>query len=112
MLEHHRRVFGEVHPDAAKALENLGGVLAAEDDRTGAEAALRESLRIRRVAVGPDHRDTALSMIGSGLKLESWGLKRADVRKLLQEGVAVLAAEVGEEDPRVKAARAALGDGK
>jgi tetratricopeptide (TPR) repeat protein len=104
--------LGADHPDVAHVLQNLGGVLAAEDDRTGAEAALRESLRIRRVAVGPKHRDTAASMIGLGLKLESWGVKRAEARKLLQEGVAVLAAEVGEEDPRVKAARAALGDGK
>ncbi len=101
--------MGKDHPDVAYVLASIGGLLDQRGNRMGSEEALRESLRIRRSALGEKHRLTATSMIDLGLKLKSWGVNSNEVRKLLNEGVAVLAAEAGEDDSRVKAARAALG---
>ncbi len=103
-----RAGLGADHPDVAQVLGTLGGLLAARGDLVGAEAALRESLRIRRAALGVQHRLTAATAIDLGLNLASRNVRTAEARSLLQDGVAVLAAAAGKDDPRVKAARKAL----
>ena len=96
------------HPDVAYVYGVLAGVRADRKDGAGAEQALREALRIRTKALGEDHRDTAASRIDLGLNLASRQAGSAEARALLEQGVAVLAKEAGEEDARVKKARAAL----
>ncbi len=100
--------LGADHPDVAQVLVNYANVLAKLSDGAGAEGALRDALRIRRAALGPAHRLTAATAIDLGLNLLARHTRAAEARALLQDGIAVLAAEAGEDDPRVKAARAAL----
>ena len=101
-----RAGIGE-HPDVAHVLGTLGLVLGARGDARGAEAALRDSLRIRTAAFGEDHRLTASTRIDLGLQLLP--RKPDEARALLKRGVDALAPVAGEEDPRVQAARKALG---
>jgi eukaryotic-like serine/threonine-protein kinase len=100
------------HPDVSFAIANLAGVLGARGDLAGQESALRESLRIRRTALGDKDRLTAMAKIDLGLQLVARKVKDDEARSLLEDGVAILAPTAGEEDARVKNARAALGSSK
>jgi len=100
--------LGADHPDVAQVLGTLGAVLGERGDLVEAETALRESLRIRRAALGEQHRLTAAASIDVGLNLLTRNVRTDEARSLLRDGVAVLAAQAGEDDPRVKAARKAL----
>lgn len=104
--------MGADHPDIGQVLANLGGVLRQRGDGRGAEEALREALRIRSAALGGDHQLTALTRIDLGLVLAERSAGSAEAKRLLREGLAVLAPAAGEEDARVKAARAALGEAR
>ncbi len=99
---------GANHPDVAAALAVLASLRTARGDDVGAERALREALRIRIFALGEKHRQTAESRIDLGLNLLSRGVRHAEARSLLSDGVEVLAPAAGDDDARVKAARAAL----
>jgi hypothetical protein len=92
----------------ARVYGSLALILADRKDGAGAEQALREALRIRTKAFGENHRDTAASRIALGLNLMDRRMKEAEARAFLQAGIDVLAREAGEEDARVKKARAAL----
>lgn len=57
----HRRAFGPAHPEVAVALHSFADVDILHNDGRAtpqAHAALREALRIRRVALGPDNHET------------------------------------------------------
>ncbi len=100
---------GADHPDVAQALMSLASLRTARGDRDGAEPALREALRIRSRAFGEDHLRTAESRVELGLNLVARRVRDAEARSLLREGLEILAPAAGDEDARVKAARAALG---
>jgi serine/threonine protein kinase/Tfp pilus assembly protein PilF len=102
--------LGGKHPDLAYVHTTFAGLLAERKDGAGAEKELREALRIRRDAFGDANRDTAASRIDLGLNLLGRKVSATEAKTLLQDGVAVLAKEAGEEDGRVKKARAALGE--
>jgi serine/threonine protein kinase/Tfp pilus assembly protein PilF len=103
-----RRGLAPDHPDVARVYGTLAAVLTDRKDGAGAEQALREALRIRRAALGETHRDTAASRVDLGLNLLARNVQGAEARALLWDGVEVLAKENGEDDARVKKARAAL----
>ena len=104
-----RRGLTPDHPDVAQVYGILALVRSDRKDGAGAEQALREALRIRTKALGEKHRDTAASRIDLGLNLTARHVGGTEGRALLESGVAVLAKEAGEEDARVKKARAVLG---
>jgi serine/threonine protein kinase/tetratricopeptide (TPR) repeat protein len=104
------RGLGAKHPDLAYVQGVFAAVLTERGDGVGAEKALREALAIRRAALGETHRDTAASRIDLGLNLLGRKVSETEARTLLRDGVAVLAKKAGEEDARVKKARAALGE--
>ncbi len=100
--------MGPDHPDLAYVTMALAGVLDARRDGVGAEAQIREALRIRRKAFGDKDANTASTMIALGSHLVARGLRTAEAKSLLQDGVTALAATAGEDDARVKAGREAL----
>jgi hypothetical protein len=104
------RGLGAKHPDLAYVQGVFAAVLTERGDGVGAEKSLREALAIRRAALGETHRDTAASRIDLGLNLLGRKVSETEARTLLRDGVAVLAKKAGEEDARVKKARAALGE--
>ena len=57
-----REVLGDDHPNVARSLSNLAGLLAGRGDRKAAEPLLREALAIRRKRLGQDHPDVAISL--------------------------------------------------
>jgi hypothetical protein len=103
-----RRGLTPDHPDVGYVYSTLAAVLNDRKDGPGAETAIREALRIRQKALGNDHRDTAASRIDLGLNLLARHTGEVEARSLLQQGVKVLAEQAGEDDARVKKARAAL----
>jgi hypothetical protein len=104
------RGLGADHPDVAQVYGTYALVLSDKKDGAGAEKAWREALRIRLKALGDGDRATAASRIDLGLNLLGRKVNEAEARTLLTQGVAVLAKAAGEDDARVKKARAALGD--
>jgi eukaryotic-like serine/threonine-protein kinase len=96
------------HPDVAYIYNALASVRMELGDSAGAESALRESLRIWRVARGDEDQLTAAAEIDLGLQLLSRKKDVQEARTLLESGVGVLGPAAGEEDERVKAARTAL----
>ena len=104
-----RKGLGADHPDIARVDVTLAGLLADRKDGPGAEAALRDALRIRQKALGDANPLTASSRIDLGLNLVARNASEAEAKTLLRDGAAALAKAAGEEDPRVKKARAALG---
>jgi tetratricopeptide (TPR) repeat protein len=100
------------HPDVAAVTANLGWFLGQKGDFAGAEAPIREALRIRRTVLGEDNVMTAVSRIDLGLNLLKRGIKTAEARKLVQDGLAVYAPQAAADDARLKSAREALGDSK
>jgi tetratricopeptide (TPR) repeat protein len=103
-----RAGLGPDHPDLAHVLTYDAMVLDKRGEHAGAEASFREALRINRKAFGDQQADTARSMIALGLSLTSRGQRTTEARTFLTDGVAVLAAADGEDDAKVKEARAAL----
>jgi tetratricopeptide (TPR) repeat protein len=99
---------GADHPDVAHIYNYLANVRMLLGDQSGAESALRETLRIWRVAAGDEHQLTAAAEIDLGLQLLSRKKDVQEARTLLESGVGVLGPAAGEEDERVKAARTAL----
>ncbi|MBP7147210.1 MAG: serine/threonine protein kinase [Acidobacteria bacterium] len=103
-----RAGLGADHPDVAFVLANLAAVLRERGDDVGAEPALREALRIRRAALGSEHQLSGVSAIDLGLNLASRRANLPEARSLLRDGLAIVAPEAGDGDPRVVAARQVL----
>ncbi|MFM9964396.1 MAG: tetratricopeptide repeat protein [Planctomycetaceae bacterium] len=59
VLETHRRLFGEDHPDTATSLNNLALLYESQANYAAAEPLYQRALKISEKALGPDHPDTA-----------------------------------------------------
>ena len=103
-----RAGLGPDSPDVAAVLSSFAAVLDKRGKRDEGEAALREALRIRASVLGAEHVLTAQTRIALGLHLANGKVSTGEARSLIEAGLAVLAPSAGEEDARVKAARAAL----
>ena len=67
------KALGPDHPDTAYPLNDLGGLLRAQDRYVEAEPLYRRALAIREKALGPDHPDTAASLNDLGVLLRLQG---------------------------------------
>ena len=63
------KVFGAEHPLTARSLGNLGGVLRAQGDISGARRLWERALAIRETVLGCEHPDT----VGLRNKLDGLG---------------------------------------
>ena len=86
MLAIRRKIFGNEHPDVAKALDSLSAVLRDKNQPAEAEAVVRESLALRRKLFPGDHPDLTRSMQFLGEILAEQG-KLAEAETLLREGL-------------------------
>jgi hypothetical protein len=57
----HEARQGPDHPDTARSLNHLAGVLADQGDLETARTLTKRALAIREAHLGPDHPDTAQS---------------------------------------------------
>jgi hypothetical protein len=102
-----RKVAGDSTPALAMDLDALAGLLAVTRDITGAEAAYREALQIRRAALPPRHPDTANTLVGLARVL----LQRNDsagAMPLVKEAVEIRRAALPPGDPAIAAAEQLL----
>ncbi|MCK4409830.1 MAG: tetratricopeptide repeat protein, partial [Candidatus Eisenbacteria sp.] len=62
VVEAYRRTFGGQHPEVARALNNLAGMLWAMGEYADAEVRAREGLGIYRATLGYEHPDVAFNL--------------------------------------------------
>jgi tetratricopeptide (TPR) repeat protein len=103
-----RKVWGQSHLDLARALDRLGDILEGEGHLEPAEAAARESLRIRRRMQGPDHPAQALSLLRLGRVHEAQGDLR-EAEALYRSVVGMTGRLNGDESVEAAMARDVLG---
>ncbi len=66
-----------------------------------------EALRIKRVALGPDHPSVALTLLNVGLLRKDQGAAD-DARRLVSEALQIFTARLGAEHPNTQRAGRAL----
>ena len=62
MLEVHKRVLGEAHPDTLMSMNNLASTLSHQGDLAGARALQEQVLEVHKRVLGEAHPDTLTSM--------------------------------------------------
>jgi tetratricopeptide (TPR) repeat protein len=77
-------VYGEDHPQAAAAHNNLGDVLRTQGDLAGARAAYEQALTIFEAVMGPDHPNTQIARDN----LTSLGSRTGGARHLISPSFA------------------------
>jgi tetratricopeptide (TPR) repeat protein len=93
------KVLGERHPETAESLNNLGRVLACQDDSATARSYFERALTIQREVLGEGHPRTAqtLANLGRLLGRTSGGLWEAKLN--LQEARDIFERTFGPEHP-------------
>jgi tetratricopeptide (TPR) repeat protein len=89
-----QQTLGRHHPDMALCHGNLGNVLAALGDLTGARAEHERAIAIGEATLGPDHPDMAARHNDLGLVLHALG-DLTSARAELQRAIATTAATLG-----------------
>ena len=69
-LEIRKKVLGENHPDVARSLGNLAGLLQAQNKLAEAEPLYRRAIAIRKSTLGENHPDVATSLRNLGVLLD------------------------------------------
>ncbi len=105
----YRESFGPTYDQYPTALLTRGLILSRTDHHEEGEQCLREALSIRTASLPVDHFWVALAKgaLGEGLTTQS---RFAEAEPLLQESYNSLAARLGINDPRTKAAARRLKD--
>lgn len=100
MLERSIAVFqpGRDDDDLGVALGTLSGILLAQGDLAGAEAAQRRAIAVQEASIGPDHPETATGRIGLGDILLMQG-RAAEAEPELRRGIAALESAIGADNP-------------
>jgi tetratricopeptide (TPR) repeat protein len=80
--------FGPRNISVARALNNLGAILAEMGDLPGAEAYDRRALELKIALLGRENPDVATSMSNLGFRLQSQG-KLAEAEPLLREALRI-----------------------
>lgn len=97
-----RATLGGRHPDLARSVYGLAGLLRRLGDFEGARRRYEEALAIREAAYGPDHPEVAVSLTGlANLMLEL--AEYAPARPLYERAIAIVERTAGPDDPRLGA---------
>ena len=99
---------GPDHPTVGTARNNLGGVLQALGDLTGARAQLEQALAIDEAALGPDHPTVGTDRNNLGGVLQALG-NLTGARAQYEQALAVDEAALGPTHPTVGTDRNNLG---
>jgi len=100
-------VYGEDHPQAAAAHNNLGLVMQAEGDLAGARAAYERALAIDEAVFGPDHPNVARDVNNLGGVLQDLG-DHAGARAAFERALAIFEAMLGPDHPNTRIVRGNL----
>jgi tetratricopeptide (TPR) repeat protein len=65
--------YGTDHPEVARDVNNLGGVLKALGDLVGAKECCERAMGIDEAAYGPDHPKVAIDVNNLGSVLQNQG---------------------------------------
>jgi CHAT domain-containing protein len=107
-LEIRRAAFGDVDPEVAATMRDLGDLRLAAGDPDEAASLFEEALRIRHAALPPGHPDLADSLsalVTVAERRRDW----PEAKRLSGEAVEILLGALGEDDERVAQAFAQLG---
>ncbi len=94
----YEKVLGPEHPDTALSLNNLGGLLYAQDNLTGSRPLYERALAIREKVLGPEHPDTATSLNSLASLLQAQG-DLAGSWPLYERALAIREKVFGPEHP-------------
>ena len=94
-----RRELGPDDPDTAASLNDLGIVLAEQEDLGAARSLYERALAIRERVLGPDHVDTAESHYNVGIALLGLG-ELAGARTHIERTLAIRRATMGPDHPQ------------
>jgi tetratricopeptide (TPR) repeat protein len=92
------RTLGPDHPATALCLNNLGYLLQAQGDLSGARPRYERALMIREKVLGPDHLETALSLNNLGYLLRAQG-SLSDARPYLERALSIHEKLLGPAHP-------------
>jgi tetratricopeptide (TPR) repeat protein len=98
------KVSGSEHPETARSLSNLGGLLFRQGDYTGARGYYERALAIREKVLGTEHLDTARSLNNLARLLESQG-DDAEARSYFERARAICEKQLGPDHPNTKVVR-------
>ena len=98
VLESHRHLLGEEHPDTLMAMSNVAVTLRAQGDLAGARKLNEQVLSIRRRLLGEEHPDTLTAMAGLAATLYKQG-DLAGARELQEQVLEARRRLLGEEHP-------------
>ncbi|HEY7200918.1 MAG TPA: FxSxx-COOH system tetratricopeptide repeat protein, partial [Candidatus Dormibacteraeota bacterium] len=93
------RALGPDDPDTAESVNDLGIVLAEQEDMAGARLQYERGLDIRLRALGPDHLHTAESHFNVGIALQALG-ELAAARAHIERTLAIRRGTLGADHPQ------------
>ena len=100
LLESHRVVLGETHPQVAWSLSTLVAITMARGDYAAAESVMRQLLESHRAALGETHPEVARCLAGLGrIKMEQGDYATAE--SVMHEALAMSRIALGETHPEV-----------
>ena len=98
VLEAHRRVLGEEHPETLTSMTNLAVTLGAQGDHAGARELQERVLEAHRRVLGEEHPETLTSMTNLAVTLSDQG-DHAGARELEERVLEARRRVLGEEHP-------------
>lgn len=101
------KVSGSEHPETARSLSNLGGLLFRQGDYAGARGYYERALAIREKALGTEHLDTARSLNNLARLLDSQG-DNAGAHSYFERARAICEKQLGPDHPNTKVVRGNL----
>jgi serine/threonine-protein kinase len=99
-VETSERVLGAGHANVASAKVSLGGLLIARGDAAAGEALLRGAVETRREIFGERHEEFGAALIALAYAVELQG-RLDQAQTLVEQGLAIVTAALGEEHPAV-----------
>ena len=98
------QVLGTQHPETARSLNNLGGLLRAMGDLAGAQPYVERALAIREQVLGAQHPDTARSLNNLGALLRARG-DYAEAQLYYERALAICEQVLGSNHPNTRTVR-------
>ncbi len=108
-LRVHEATFGPQHPEVARDVNNLGGVLQEQGDLAGARRAFERALHIDEAAFGAECPDVARDVNNLGSVLQQQG-DLTGARQCFERALGIWGEAVGSEHPQVASALNNLGN--
>ena len=99
-LEIDEKSYGPDHPDVARDLNNLAGLMQASDRLTEAEPLFRRALEIVEKSYGPDHPTVANRLHNLG-ELLYWANRLAEAEPLYRRALEIDEKSYGPDHPHV-----------